>query len=743
MNKFSFFNYTALCALVLTMSTLLSCTDKENTVDPSALENQVMGFSFETSQDEDFTINLGINAKNNVVNLYGGLVTEETVNESESFLGSFFLDGQGCYSKTLQLPNHVKKVWLYLPNSPEFGILTADVTDGKVILDQQLGGLTTRAVTRSDDAVTKTDAKGNITTTSSAGSYTLYNYKDNIIVGYTEDGYVTPSDYSKDQMGNIYGVFYWEPTKGKDASGSLETHYHYGGFDDNNNLLDSNTDLSGKGSYFQNKFTELKNQNAFANVQDDIINIDIIGGNQEIEENGIIHTIVHEKVELSMSFITEAAAYCNCFGYYYYKTGEAPTTVAEGMALDKFIIFPNASIAGSPFTLGSVSAQETATNRSAYKGYSPIESGDRVKLLFKDPETGEVSTYFPAGYTVGFFLVANAYDIGWRRNGANDATGVDYDMTSHLNFGVNYNFDYPDRKKMANTYPICSNVHMNHSSLGTKLRYVSFNEKVSDEEYIIFGVEDATDFSYTDMVFTIESSDPWMTHRNRLYEWTEIESTIGLYAFEDKWPEEGDYDMNDAIIRHTRQRTIDSDNKLAAVTDYFEIVSEDNAASNVNAFSVQIPEEQIGEISYSDGVVAEPSTSSYVIFPNIKRAKKGAKASITRKFSEKTLDANSLTYNPYLIANADLNMEEDRAEIHLADHKITTLGLKYYSGTVVNSEWYTSRFISGDGRFPFAISIPLPDWNPSAPAVRIDETFAKFLPWVTSNGSKYQDWYKK
>ncbi len=745
MKKITLFNYAALCLMALSVLIMTSCSDKEDAVDTNDLMQKLSGFSFNTFQEEVFTLNLGLNAGNNIVNLYGEAVTIETAADNDSFLGSFYLDGRGCYTDTLNLPNHVTKVWLYMPNSPEFGILSADVKDGKVVLDQQLVGLSTRAVTRSaSNATTTEDAAGNITTTSDNGTYTLYNYKDKVIVDYTGDGYKTLSDYKKDQMGGIYGLFYWEPTYGQ-VDGVNETRYHYGGFDDNNNLVDSNSDLAGKGSYFQNRFKTLVSQNAFSNVKDDIINIDIIGGEEEtVDEHGAIKTVTHEKVELSMTFITEQAAFCNCFGYYYYKTGEAPTSVQEGMLIDKYIIFPNASLKDNPFTLSTVEAQTTVTSRNAYRQYGPIDSGDRVKLLFRDPDTGEISTYFPAGYTVGFFLIANAYDIGWKRNGTSNAKGVDYSLMSHLNFSANTSFDYPDRAANVNTYPICSNVKMNNSYQPSKLRYVSFNEQVGDEEYIIFGVEDNTDFSYTDMVFTIESSDPWMTHRNRLTEWTESHAAVGVYAFEDRWPEPGDYDMNDAVIRHTRTRTFDVENYLSSVTDYFEIISEPGAAALSNAFCVQIPTNQQGEITFDGDIETESSTNSFIIFKNINAALSSGKkkVSMTRTFSEKNIKANALTYNPYLISDATNNMGQDRVEIHMPNEKVTDLGLKVYSDGSVNANYYTSRFISEDGLYPFAITIPLKEWTYPDPGVRINQIFKKYSLWVNSLGATNKDWYK-
>ncbi len=746
MKKLSFFNCILLCAVTMSMSSLSGCTDKEDIVNSTDFEEKLAEFNFSTSQDKSFDLSLGINAKNNVVNLYGESVTLETAANSDSFLGSFFLNGDGCFIDTLKVPNHVTKVWMTFPNSPEFGVVTADVNDGKIVLDQKLGGLKSKSASRrAANATTTTDSNGNITTTSDEGTYTLYNYKDKVIVDYTADGYKTLSDYKKDQMGGIYGLFYWEPTYGQ-VDGVNETRYHYGGFDDNNNLMDSNTDLAGKGSYFQKRFKTLVDQNAFQNVQDDIINIDIIGGDEEtIDEHGAIKTVTHEKVELSMTFLTEQAAFCNCFGYYYYKTDSlsAPKNVQEGMLMDKYIIFPNASLKDNPFTLGTVADQTTTTGRYAYKQYGPINSGDRVKLLFKDPETGEVSTWFPAGYTVGFFLVANAYDIGWKRNGSSNAKGVDYSLMSHLNFSANSSFDYPDRAANVNTYPICSNVKMNNSYQPSKLRYVSFNETVGDEEYIIFGVEDNTDFSYTDMVFTIESSDPWMTHRNRLTEWTESKAAVGVYAFEDVWPEGTDYDMNDALISHTRTRTFDSENYLSEVTDYFEIISDIDAAALSNTFCIQIPTAQQGsEITFDGDIQTEPETNSFIIFKNINEAINSGKkkVSITRKFNEKNIKADKLTYSPYLISNGATYMGQDRVEIHMAGDKVTTYGKKVYSDD--KSNWYTSRFISGDGLYPYAITIPLKYWNSPDHNIRISETFTKFHSWVLSLGKNDKDWYQ-
>ena len=47
--------------------------------------------------------------------------------------------------------------------------------------------------------------------------------------------------------------------------------------------------------------------------------------------------------ELYLTFLTERAGYLTSIGYYYYKTNDVPNSPDK---VDKFIIIPNASIAG-------------------------------------------------------------------------------------------------------------------------------------------------------------------------------------------------------------------------------------------------------------------------------------------------------------------------------------------------------------------------------------------------------------
>ena len=97
-----------------------------------------------------------------------------------------------------------------------------------------------------------------------------------------------------------------------------------------------------------------------------------------------------------LTFLTERAGYLTSIGYYYYKTNDVPNSPDK---VDKFIIIPNASIAGDdPYTgRGSNKYSQSA---------APIERNTKIQLLYQD-ENGNVSTKFPAGYTRVYFIIPN------------------------------------------------------------------------------------------------------------------------------------------------------------------------------------------------------------------------------------------------------------------------------------------------------------------------------------------------
>ena len=91
---------------------------------------------------------------------------------------------------------------------------------------------------------------------------------------------------------------------------------------------------------------------------------------------------------VSVSFMGEAAAFLNSFGYYYYPTGQT-ITPESFYKMKKYLVFPNSS---------GGDEQSTMT----------LKTGQTAKLLYFDKD-GNQSEIFPEGYTIGWFLISNGF----------------------------------------------------------------------------------------------------------------------------------------------------------------------------------------------------------------------------------------------------------------------------------------------------------------------------------------------
>ncbi len=114
--------------------------------------------------------------------------------------------------------------------------------------------------------------------------------------------------------------------------------------------------------------------------------------------------ILEEDCEIWVTFVDEGADWNNTLGYYTYPTLNPPDSVSE--ILDRTIIYPRI---------------QRMTN--------VLQAGNKVQLLYLDPSSMEFSTTFPAGYSVGWFLIAK----GWRNSTVTNGSYIHY---SNVGFNV-------------------------------------------------------------------------------------------------------------------------------------------------------------------------------------------------------------------------------------------------------------------------------------------------------------------
>lgn len=218
-------------------------------------------------------------------------------------------------------------------------------------------------------------------------------------------------------------------------------------------------------------------------------------------------------VTVKVAFLNEGAGYRNSLGYFIYDTLNPPTQQTIDVDVEHVIIFPNASAVGSS---------------------GGLLQGDQVDLKIE----------LLAGQSIGFFIASNNWNGRWGEQKTNLQFGQPFYTLPELN-------------------PIVG--------LGDKYHVVfddNDSTSISSEEdggFFVFGFEDIRtdmgDKDFNDLIFNVEVSPldaiDNMKKAKKLKKIADTEITKqGKLAFEDNWPQKGDYDFNDAVISYDLSKVI-------------------------------------------------------------------------------------------------------------------------------------------------------------------------------------------
>lgn len=647
------------------MLALAGCMDKDvydPGKDPTVLKPESEYFDFTTTTNVAFEVNYGEIGSNALIEIF----TEDPISYNET--GSFviqgepvykiFADAKGRFVGDVELPTAAKVVYVF---SPTWGVpmcVEADVENGKV-------------------TVNETDA------TSRAAAATRANSKLKL------------AEINRSR--NVYSL--------------VEIDNRYGEPDDINGLIDD-----GKLKPYFIRGVQRALWNDKKSKPDNLDNRDMVRDTKHVNttiaktyQNQQGQTVTVEDAEIFFTFMTESGWNQNTVGYYYYKTDECPSTPN---GVKKIVIFPNASIGGNPpYGAKGFDGQKYDEDDA------PLKTNQKIQLLFQD-EQGKLSTKFPAGYTIGYFIIANGFECGSRN--------------SKGRINTERNFVY-------------SNKEWNKDYKGQQARFISLT---ASDGTVVYGVEDGGDTSYEDVLFCIDANPneaifdpdrPVIDPDPDEPEVSETENTYLSFAYEDIWPSGGDYDLNDVIIEYHRSITFNKDNYVSEVKETFKPVQDELAATNNNAFAVQYATDQRGAIVLPSGAENETATNSVILFPNAKLVR-GQEFVITRTFTAGAMKKDALkvgnsVLNPYIIVSYEGVGKDNRTEVHLPKAKATNLANPDQIGK--NADAY---YVNKDGKHPFAISIP-GTFTPVTETVPIDKEYPDFEKWVESDGREYTDWY--
>ena len=374
---------------------------------------------------------------------------------------------------------------------------------------------------------------------------------------------------------------------------------------------------------------------------------------------------IDKDARLTLVFAAEAAAWHNAIGYYYYDTRNPPKTQAEFDALPKYIAFPNCS----SYTTNFDDPEDFGSGSN--DGKAALLFGEQMRLqFFKDGKATEV---FPQGTTVGWFLLPDAYDFSY----------VTYKWSLDLT-GSKHPVRYSD----------------NEFNAGNTSCMVSLYDKASGKT--VLGFEDGGDKDYKDVLFYVDSDPadavydpnrPTTDPDHEQYPDITGDPLEGTLAFEDLWPSQGDYDMNDAVIRYSTTFITDKDNNILAVKDVFTPLHSGGALKSAFGYQLDIPAAAIKSVKIDNwsssaqttgGLESNQKRPVVMLFDDISQAVAQGPITVETEL-DGSVSLNKVTrkslYNPFICVSSEGFVPGAvRKEIHLTDYAPTSLADPYFFG---------------------------------------------------------------
>ncbi|MGV3508852.1 MAG: LruC domain-containing protein [Sphingobacteriaceae bacterium] len=220
-------------------------------------------------------------------------------------------------------------------------------------------------------------------------------------------------------------------------------------------------------------------------------------------------------------------------------------------------------------------------------------------------------------------------------------------------------------------------------------------------------------------------------------------------AFEDMWPEKGDYDMNDVVISYNFKIITNAQNKVIEVKGDYTLYA--RGAVYSNGFGIEFPLTRQSVSNVKGGVLEEGQKNAVIIFfANAQHEMfyyntlPDEPLSPARTFNVSfnvtngpdIADFGLGAYNPFIWNNDRGN------EIHLPGKTPTDLAdLSLFGTGADDSKPSEGRYyVSKDG-FPWAINIPIKKFTYPYEGNDIIAGYLKLPNWIQSGGTQFTDWY--
>ncbi|MBK6345586.1 MAG: LruC domain-containing protein [Bacteroidales bacterium] len=450
-------------------------------------------------------------------------------------------------------------------------------------------------------------------------------------------------------------------------------------------------------------------------------------------------TVVQES-DIWLTYVHEGAGYRNTIGFYTYDVNDPPATVSDITSIT--IIYPNVSYQGSG---------------------GGLISGNKVLL-----------GRFPANTRIGWVMLQNAF------NGTVNPNALAFYSDSWLNPESNAN-----RKQHA----------LMLLDPGRDLVLLSFEDQRRDG---------SCDNDFNDAIFYVTAnpvegiqytSMPLITYVNpdsdsdgvpdifddfpedsekAFISYFPGETTYGSLAFEDMWPDTGDYDFNDLVIKYRFSQITNGNNDIVQIRSSF--IPTAMGANLKSGFGFQLPgvspsnvesatgmhlTENIVDLS-ENGTETGQSEAVFIVFDKalttfsdiggenpdgmqglntVPGGRTGTPGNIEMVIDFITPFSSSAIgvapYNPFIFV-----MSQRSHEIHLPDMQPTDQMNQSLFGTKRDdSRPGNGRYFRTENNLPWAMNV-VDDFEYTVERAQINSAFLLFGDWAESSGVQNKDWFK-
>ncbi|MGI4749820.1 MAG: LruC domain-containing protein [Janthinobacterium lividum] len=467
-----------------------------------------------------------------------------------------------------------------------------------------------------------------------------------------------------------------------------------------------------------------------------------------LSSSAVSNINVTATADVWITYVSEGAGYQNSLAYYTYNTNNPPSATSGGTnagGVDKVtMVFPNASGVGSG---------------------GGLKSGDKVKL-----------GTFNAGTTIAFVLLQNA----WTGSGVSLTTQKFYsdsrlnpESTSALkkhsvvlydDVHKLYLFGFEDTNRESSaTNP------SNYSSDNDFNDIVFYASASPNSAISSAGIAPIDKNGDTDGDGVLDVYDAFPSDPTRAYiYYFPSQNGYAQLAFEDNWPNKGDYDMNDLVVNYRYMFVLNAQTQAVTMQGTFNVVAA--GASFKNGFGVQLPfaassvQSVTGQRTISnyiqfasngveagqtkaviipfdnhEAVIHNPDYSFFINVLNAKDKIQSTADSVLVTFvNPVSVSGLSITsINPFLISNMRRGYE-----VHLPGYAPTDKATTAFFGaaddaSLINGRsYYTSR-----ENWPWAINFSNTSFNYPLETVNITDAYPHFADWAASGGNSFTDWY--